>query len=143
MVEVTTPELVREYEKIVVEGFTELGRERDEILSEEGGEFHKFLVEYEGKFVGVGRVGKIGDTYSMQRGSILKEYRLLGLHEEFTRLGVEDIKKKKLPHEKVVTYVHVFSRKSAEKSGFVVDYLNPMRLDASPLIYYKAELKDD
>lgn len=136
-----TPELEKEYERIVVEVFSELGRNREELLAEEEGvEIWKFLVEFQGKFVGAGRIAKTGDVYNLQRGSILKEYRLHGLHQGFSRLGVEFVKTIKKPHETVETYVHVLSRKSAERAGFVVDFSVPMRLDASPLIYYKATL---
>lgn len=63
---VDSPELEEEYQKIVVEVFSEFGRGKEEILAEEeGGEFWKFLVMFQGKYVGAGRIAKKGDVYNL------------------------------------------------------------------------------
>lgn len=138
---VNTPELEKAYEAILLQVFSEIGYNSEEILAEKAeAETWRFLVEFQGKIVGAGRLVKTGDVYNMQRSAILKEYRLHGLHEQFSKFGVEYVKKIKKPHETLETYVHVFTRKTAERSGLLVDLSKPVRLNASPLIFYRATL---
>lgn len=135
--EVTNPELQKQYEKIILESFADQGRDEKDLLAEKEGQFWRYIIKLDDKFIGTGRVAKVKDTYYFQRGSVLKEYRANGIFEKSLKMGVDWIYTFKQPEEKIAIFVNVFSKTPAEKVGFVFDYQRPTRVGNSPLIFYK------